>query len=83
TTAIYTVAEAAEHAHLKERGYVVEVEHPLLGNVRDLGAPFRLPESPGGPRRPPPQLGEHNAEVYGALGKSAADLERLRRDGVI
>jgi crotonobetainyl-CoA:carnitine CoA-transferase CaiB-like acyl-CoA transferase len=62
-TAVFTVAEAAEHPHLKERGYIVDVEHPLLGRVRDLGAAFKLPECPGGPTEPPPLLGQHNAEV--------------------
>ncbi len=67
-TAVFTVAEAAEHPHLTERGYMVELEHPVLGRIRDLGAPFKLPQSPGGPRRPAPLLGQHNDEVYGALG---------------
>lgn len=82
-TAVFTVAEAAEHPHLKEREYLVELEHPSLGRVRDLGAPFKLPASPGGPRQPAPLLGQHNAEVYGALGMNADDLARLRQERVI
>lgn len=62
-TAVFTIAEATEHPHLKERGYLVELDHPALGTVRDLGPPFKLPECPGGPRRPAPLLGQHNAEV--------------------
>jgi crotonobetainyl-CoA:carnitine CoA-transferase CaiB-like acyl-CoA transferase len=62
-TAVFTVAEAVEHPHLKERGYIVEIDHPVLGRIRDLGAPFKLPESPGGPRQPAPLLGQHNDEV--------------------
>ncbi len=83
-TAVFTVAEAAEHPHLAAREYLVELEHPALGRVRDLGAPFKLPASPGGPTRPAPLLGQHNAEVYGTrLGLDAAALATLRRDGVI
>jgi benzylsuccinate CoA-transferase BbsF subunit len=67
-TAVFTVDEAAEHPHLKERGYIVDLEHPVLGRIRDLGAPFKLPESPGGPVRSAPLLGEHTDEVLGALG---------------
>ncbi len=72
-TAIFTVAEAAEHPHLRERGYVVDLEHSALGRVRTLGAPFKLPASPGGPQRPAPRLGEHN----GAL--APADARRTHR----
>lgn len=81
TTAIYTVGEAAELPHLRERGYIVEVEHPKLGSIRDFGAPFQLPESPGGPARPAPQLGQHNQEVLGALKN--VNLSELSRDGII
>jgi crotonobetainyl-CoA:carnitine CoA-transferase CaiB-like acyl-CoA transferase len=83
-TAVFTVAEAAEHPHLAARGYLTEIEHPVLGKVRDLGAPFQLPASPGGPTRPAPLLGQHNAEVYGErLGLDAAALGELRSAGVV
>jgi crotonobetainyl-CoA:carnitine CoA-transferase CaiB-like acyl-CoA transferase len=72
-TAVFTVAEAAEHAHLKQRGYIVGLEHPELGKFRDLGAPFRLPASPGGPRSAAPLLGQHSAEVFAALEGGGAE----------
>ncbi len=64
-TAVFDVAEAAEHPHLAERGYLVALEHAELGRFRDLGAPFKLPDSPGGPSRAAPLLGQHDAEVLG------------------
>ncbi|MEB2345769.1 MAG: CoA transferase [Deltaproteobacteria bacterium] len=83
-TAVFDVAEAASHPHLRERGYLVEVEHPVLGRLRDLGAPFRLPASPGGPRTAAPLLGQHNDEVYGRLlGLGPDELAALRAEGVI
>ena len=83
-TAVFDVAEAAQQEHLRARGYLVDIEHPELGRLRDLGAPFKLPASPGGPSRPAPLLGQHNADVYGTLlGTGAADLARLREDGVV
>ncbi len=83
-TAVFTVAEAAEHPHLAARGYLTELHHPVLGTVRDLGAPFQLPASPGGPTRPAPLLGQHNAEVYGErLGLDAAAVADLRTAGVV
>lgn len=83
-TAVFTIAEAAEHPHLRERGYLVEVEHPELGTLTTLGAPFGLPASPGGPRTSAPLLGQHNDVVFGVeLGVSVGEMDRLCANGVI
>lgn len=83
-TAVYTVEEVARQPHLAARGHFVDIDHPDLGRVRALGAPFRLPASPGGPRRPAPRLAEHGDEVWGGfLGLSAAKIARLRAQRVI
>jgi crotonobetainyl-CoA:carnitine CoA-transferase CaiB-like acyl-CoA transferase len=79
-TAVFTVQEAAEHQHIKDRGGLVSLEHEALGSIRTLGAPFQLPECPGGPATPAPLLGQHNTEVYGALG---LDVGALTADGTI
>jgi crotonobetainyl-CoA:carnitine CoA-transferase CaiB-like acyl-CoA transferase len=83
-TAVFTIAEAAEQPHLAARDYFVDIEHPELGEVRNLGAPFKLPASPGGPTTAAPLLGQHNAEVYGeVLGMSDAEIAQLKSDGTI
>lgn len=83
-TAVYTVAEAAEEPHLKARDYFVDMEHPELGKLKNLGPPFKLPMCPGGPERPAPLLGQHNDEVYGnVLGLSAAQILDLKTRAVI
>jgi crotonobetainyl-CoA:carnitine CoA-transferase CaiB-like acyl-CoA transferase len=83
-TAVFTVEEAARHPHLRERGYIVEVDGGELGAIRMLGAPFKLPDSPGGPRRAAPRLGEHDDEVFGGrLGLTQAERAALREAGVI
>ena len=66
-TAVYTVEEVAQQPHLAARRHFVELEHPLLGRLRSLGAPFRLPACPGGPRRAAPLLGQHTDEILGTL----------------
>jgi len=72
-TAVFTVAEAAEHPHLRERGYIVDLEHPVLGRFRDLGAPFKLPASPGGPVTAAPRLAEHTDTVLAEWGSGRRD----------
>jgi crotonobetainyl-CoA:carnitine CoA-transferase CaiB-like acyl-CoA transferase len=82
-TAVFSMREAAEHPHLRERGYIVEVEHERLGTVRDMAAPFRLSDG-AGPAQPAPLLGQHNDEVYGGLlGMTADEIAALRREGAV
>lgn len=81
-TAVFTVAEAAGHEHLAAREYFVDIDHPELGRIRDLGAPFKLSDSPGGPGRPAPLLGQHTDEVLQtALGGET--VAELRAAGVV
>lgn len=72
TTAVYTVGEAAEHPHIWERGYRVELEHPVLGTTSTIGPPLRLPDSPGGPRTAAPLLGQHSEAVLREWRAAAA-----------
>lgn len=73
--------------HLKERGMVSELPHPLLGQVPGVhapGFPIKFEKSPGGYERPAPLIGEHNEDIFGGLlGIDAAGRERLKEDGVI
>jgi crotonobetainyl-CoA:carnitine CoA-transferase CaiB-like acyl-CoA transferase len=83
-TAVFTIAEAAEHPHLAARDYFVNIDHPELGQVRNLGAPFKLPACPGGPNAPAPLLGQHNAEVYcEILGLTEQEVSQLNADGIL
>ena len=60
--------ETLNDAHLKARGMIVELEHPLLGIVKSIGNPIHLSDTPTTYRRYPPRLGEHNAEILHDLG---------------
>ncbi|HEU5193394.1 MAG TPA: CoA transferase [Methylomirabilota bacterium] len=75
--------EVLADPHLRQRGFVTELEHPRRGKYPMPGNPVRLSDSPTEVRRAP-LLGEHNEEIYGkALGLSKDELDALRRDGVI
>lgn len=65
------------------RGYFVDVDHPVVGKVKQPGAPVHASGIPWETRRPP-LLGEHNKEIFQErLGISAADIVRLHERGVI
>jgi crotonobetainyl-CoA:carnitine CoA-transferase CaiB-like acyl-CoA transferase len=55
--------ETLTDEHVLARRMIVELEHPLIGVVRSIGAPMRFESNGPTYRRYPPRLGEHNAEV--------------------
>jgi len=71
-------------AQVQHRGMRVEVQHPLAGALAVVGSPLRLSETPVQYGLPPPLLGQHTDEgLAGMLGMAHAEIERLRRDGVV
>ena len=80
---ISTSEDLLNEPHWKERGFWEEIEHPVAGKLTYPGAPFKMAETPWQASRPAPQLGEHNAEVFGELAYSREDLVRLRESGII
>jgi CoA:oxalate CoA-transferase len=75
--------ELAESPHLQERGFFVEIDHPVAKRRTYPGPPYKMSETPWQASRAP-LLGEHNEEVYrGRLKYSKTELVNLRRTGVI
>ena len=72
--------------HVKDRGMVVNMDHPLAGDrgVDLIGSPMRFTETPVAYRHAPPQVGQHTEQVLREkLGLSDDDLSALRDKEVI
>lgn len=81
--AVLTTAELSADPYLRERGTMVNMEHPIRGSIVMPGFPIKMSAS-SVPVLPAPLLGEHNQAVYGdMLGISAEELDRLRKTKVI
>jgi crotonobetainyl-CoA:carnitine CoA-transferase CaiB-like acyl-CoA transferase len=71
------------NAHLVERGFFQQIEHPATGELTHCGSPFLMSETPL-QTGPAPVLGQHNEEVLSeAMGYERQDLVVLRERGVI
>jgi formyl-CoA transferase len=75
--------EVLADPHLKARAMILDIEYPTRGTYRTVGCPIKLSDSPAEVTRPP-LLGEHTGAVLGELcDVDAAELDRLRDDGVV
>lgn len=71
------------NAHLAERGFFQELEHPTAGKLTYCGLPFLMSETPL-QTGPAPTLGQHNEEVLSeAMGYQREELIILRERGII
>jgi crotonobetainyl-CoA:carnitine CoA-transferase CaiB-like acyl-CoA transferase len=79
---VFTVAQAANHPHLRARNAFVEIEHPVAGRFEYPRSMVQMTATPPVSRRAP-LLGEHNPEILGRLGYSLAEQQGMRAAGVI
>jgi crotonobetainyl-CoA:carnitine CoA-transferase CaiB-like acyl-CoA transferase len=80
------LSEVWEEPQVQHRGLRATTTHPWAeaGSVDLIASPLaQMSASPATIRRPPPMLGEHNAEVLGELGYGAEKIAELREAGII
>ena len=80
---VYDIDQFVADRHVQERQIVVDLPDEELGSVTMHNVVPRLSATPGALRRPAPKLGEHTAEILARVGIAAADLARLRSEGIV
>ena len=81
---INNMKEVFEDPQVRHRQLRVDMPHPLGGTAPVVRSPLRLSKTPVEYRIAPPLLGQHNEEVLkGLLGRSDADLQRLKDAGIV
>jgi len=81
---IYTARDIMADPHYAARESYIRVSDETAGEVAMPGVIPKLTGTPGQVHSAGPELGSHNAEIYGGLlGRTAEDIEQLKADGVI
>ncbi|MCE2947448.1 MAG: CaiB/BaiF CoA transferase family protein [bacterium] len=80
---VYTFDETVEDPHIKAREMFFDVEHPIIGKMKNIGYPVKFSRTPQQFRSAAPWLGQHTTDVLGELGYTAAQIESLFGDSVV
>jgi crotonobetainyl-CoA:carnitine CoA-transferase CaiB-like acyl-CoA transferase len=80
---IYRMDEVFADPQVRHIGAAAEVEHPRRGRLRLVNQAVRLSRTPAALVAATPDLGQHTDEVLAELGYSAAEIEELRKKGVV
>lgn len=80
---VYSLEEALNDPHNRAREMLIEVDHPTLGKVKQLGIGTKLSETPGSVRSTAPLPGQHTDDVLVSIGYDAGAIASLRERGVV
>jgi formyl-CoA transferase len=82
---VLSVPQILDHPQIRDRGLVADFENVegVDREIRVVRTGFKLSGQAPRVDRPPPRLGAHNREIYGELGVSSEELQRLEGEGVL
>jgi formyl-CoA transferase len=76
-------SDLAEDVQVRANEYLVEMEHPEIGTIQEVGVPIHMSRTPGRVRNTAPQLGQHTEEVLLEHGFDWDQIQKFREAAVI
>ena len=80
---VRTYDEVASDPQVLANGYIAEMAHPSMGEIRYVGTPIALSDTPVAAQGPSPELGQHTEEVMLEAGYDWPEILELRDAGAI
>jgi crotonobetainyl-CoA:carnitine CoA-transferase CaiB-like acyl-CoA transferase len=80
---VYSPDEVLASDQMEERSFFSSPKHPQAGKITMPAVPYRFSRSEYGAPGSAPGLGEHNRQVYGELGITDEEIEKLHDKGII
>ena len=80
---IYSLNEVFKDPQVLHRRMLETVQHPKAGAIKVVGIPIKMSDTPGSIRTAPPMLGEHTKQILETLGYVEAEIEEMRKTGII
>jgi crotonobetainyl-CoA:carnitine CoA-transferase CaiB-like acyl-CoA transferase len=82
-TPVHELDEVFSDPQILHRRMVVEVDHPKLGKVKQVGIGIKFSETPGEIRSTAPLPGQHTEEILVDLGYSKDAIDSMKGTGAI
>ncbi len=84
STRINTIDKTVNDPHVKARGILQNVKHPVIGDMLIPKLPIMFSDTPSDIDRPAPLLGEHSEKILRELlGFNDKEIETLKEEGVL
>ena len=80
---VNSYADIASDPQVIANGYIVELEHPQLGPIREIGMPIKFSKTPAAPRFTAPELGQNTEEILLELGLDWDEIIALQDKNVL
>ena len=81
---VYSPEQVLHDSHIADLGYLKPLNYPGLESPAPVAdTPVKLSATPGVIRARAPKLGEHTNSILAELGYDKAEIEKLRRAGVV
>lgn len=80
---VYNYDKVFQDQQVLARNLLVENDHPKAGRVKMVGKPLKFSDTPATDLHPSPALGQHTTDILLSLGYTGAEIENLRKDGIV
>jgi crotonobetainyl-CoA:carnitine CoA-transferase CaiB-like acyl-CoA transferase len=80
---VLEMEEVLAHPQFVHRGIFQKVNHPVEGEIKQIGLPLKFSETPGEIRTPPPRPGEHTELILRSIGYSQDEINWFKKKAVI
>lgn len=70
-------SEISSDPQLCHREMIVEMDHPNIGKVKQVGIPIKLSDTPGRIKGFSPRKGQHTIEILKEIGYEEVEIKRL------
>lgn len=81
--AVMDTADLFRNEHLRARGMIARIDHPVRGGLELPGSPIKMGGVAEAAITAAPLLGQHTGEVLSELGLGSGEIEELKRSGIV